>query len=484
MKEPVTKDGPDILVCDEAHMIKNTRADTTQALKQVKCQRRIALTGSPLQNNLMEYYCMVDFVREGFLGSSHEFRNRFQNPIENGQHMNSTSDDVKIMNQRSHILYEQLKGFVQRMDMSVVKNDLPPKTVFVMAIWNHPGILQLTKEEKDYARREDGVENFLADDSSSDDNIDYNTVLGGFFQSSKGLKLGTLLSPYLFVVAMEAQSLSRSNGSFMLVAHVVWSLFGLKVNLEKSKLIPLGSVDQVEELILVPGFKVGTLPFTYLGCLWELLLDLWQYVMGWKRSFVKRLLLWKYSSSLKGKVKLRSEKIQWDFLWEGGGLVKNIHLVKWSAVCFEKNKANVERKRVGGGLVKLDMAMELDFGIHYEGTKHFLGNRYVFMLLAEKVRNKNEIQQGKVDSGLYQKGWWNDLLHENNYKEVDYSGKMVLLLDILTMCADVGDKALVFSQSLSTLDLIEYYLSKLSRQGKKGKCWKQGKDWYSKADPD
>lgn len=312
------QDGPDILVCDEAHMIKNTRADTTQALKQVKCQRRIALTGSPLQNNLMEYYCMVDFVREGFLGSSHEFRNRFQNPIENGQHMNSTSDDVKIMNQRSHILYEQLKGFVQRMDMSVVKNDLPPKTVFVMAvklsslqrklykrfldvhgftndkvssdkirkrcffagyqalaqIWNHPGILQLTKEEKDYARREDGVENFLADDSSSDDNIDYNTVLG------------------------------------------------------------------------------------------------------------------------------------------------------------------------------------------------------------EKVRNKNEIQQGKVDSGLYQKGWWNDLLHENNYKEVDYSGKMVLLLDILTMCADVGDKALVFSQSLSTLDLIEYYLSKLSRQGKKGKCWKQGKDWY------
>ena len=39
-------------------MIKNTRADTTQALKQVKCQRRIALTGSPLQNNLMEYYCV------------------------------------------------------------------------------------------------------------------------------------------------------------------------------------------------------------------------------------------------------------------------------------------------------------------------------------------------------------------------------------------------------------------------------------------
>jgi len=52
------QDGPDILVCDEAHMIKNTKADVTQALKQVKSQRRIALTGSPLQNNLMEYYCV------------------------------------------------------------------------------------------------------------------------------------------------------------------------------------------------------------------------------------------------------------------------------------------------------------------------------------------------------------------------------------------------------------------------------------------
>lgn len=73
--------------------------------------------------------------------------------------------------------------------------------------------------------------------------------------------------------------------------------------------------------------------------------------------------------------------------------------------------------------------------------------------------------------------WWSDLL-ENNCKEVDYSGKMVLLLDILTMSSNVGDKALVFSQSLLTLDLIELYLSKLSRPGKKGKYWKRRKDWY------
>lgn len=75
-------------------------------------------------------------------------------------------------------------------------------------------------------------------------------------------------------------------------------------------------------------------------------------------------------------------------------------------------------------------------------------------------------------------GWWNDLLHEKNYKQLDYSGKMVLLLDILTMSTDVGDKVLVFSQSIPTLDLIELYLSRLPRRGKHGKLWKKGKDWY------
>lgn len=69
-------------------------------------------------------------------------------------------------------------------------------------------------------------------------------------------------------------------------------------------------------------------------------------------------------------------------------------------------------------------------------------------------------------------------MHGKNYKEPDYSGKMVLLLDILTMSSNVGDKVLVFSQSIPTLDLIELYLSRLPRRGKHGKFWKKGKDWY------
>ncbi|KAJ6360032.1 hypothetical protein OIU77_004108 [Salix suchowensis] len=101
-----------------------------------------------------------------------------------------------------------------------------------------------------------------------------------------------------------------------------------------------------------------------------------------------------------------------------------------------------------------------------------------FFVLAEKSRNPNDFIQGKSDDGFFQKDWWNDLLNENNYKEVDYSGKMVLLLDILVMSSGVGDKTLVFTQSIPTLDLIELYLSRLPRLGKMGKFWRKGKDWY------
>jgi transcriptional regulator ATRX len=148
--------GPDVVVVDEAHTLRNSKSNITLALQRIGTKRRIALTGSPLQNNLMEYHTMVDFVRENHLGpnpsprfsprapcrrilgvaagSRAEFQNRFENPIKNGQCLDSTAYDIKLMKSRAHILHSLVATFVQRMDYTVLMKDLPHKTEFVLVI--------------------------------------------------------------------------------------------------------------------------------------------------------------------------------------------------------------------------------------------------------------------------------------------------------------------------------------------------------------
>ena len=89
--------GADLVVCDEGHILKGEKTQMTKAVLQVATKRRIVLTGTPLQNNLEEYHCMVSFVKPKLLGTLKEFRNRFVNPINNGQHKDSTEADVRYM---------------------------------------------------------------------------------------------------------------------------------------------------------------------------------------------------------------------------------------------------------------------------------------------------------------------------------------------------------------------------------------------------
>jgi SNF2 family DNA or RNA helicase len=93
----------DVVIVDEAHKIKNPRSNISKALKQVRTRRKLCLTGYPLQNNLQEYWCMVDFIKPNYLGSLEEFNNMFANPIANGRHKDSTPADVALSKKRSCI---------------------------------------------------------------------------------------------------------------------------------------------------------------------------------------------------------------------------------------------------------------------------------------------------------------------------------------------------------------------------------------------
>uniref|UniRef100_A0A915PBJ3 Uncharacterized protein n=1 Tax=Setaria digitata TaxID=48799 RepID=A0A915PBJ3_9BILA len=153
-REALLNPGPDLVVCDEGHRIKNERTGIAAALSAIKTRRRIVLTGYPLQNNLMEYYCMVDFVRPYYLGSKKEFSVMFEKPIKNGLCIDSTPSDLKIARQRTHILVELLKGFVQRRTHHLLKNILPPSYEFVVLLRKSPIQRILYRAFLQYAQNE------------------------------------------------------------------------------------------------------------------------------------------------------------------------------------------------------------------------------------------------------------------------------------------------------------------------------------------
>lgn len=68
-------------ILDEGHVIKNSKTKLTKAVKAIQAQHRLILSGTPIQNNVLELWSLFDFLMPGFLGTETSFSERFSKPI-------------------------------------------------------------------------------------------------------------------------------------------------------------------------------------------------------------------------------------------------------------------------------------------------------------------------------------------------------------------------------------------------------------------
>ncbi|KAJ5573641.1 SNF2 family helicase/ATPase [Penicillium hispanicum] len=124
--------GPNIVVADEAHRLKNPFTMLSQTISQIKTKCRIAMTGSPLANSLTEYFHIMNWVSRGYLDDFDNFKSHFIEVIEAGCSSNSSKSRRRKSLKALKILEGILAPKVHRADTSVIAADLPPKKEFIL----------------------------------------------------------------------------------------------------------------------------------------------------------------------------------------------------------------------------------------------------------------------------------------------------------------------------------------------------------------
>jgi superfamily II DNA or RNA helicase len=109
-----------LLVADEAQHVKNPRSAGAQALRTIPARSRVALTGTPVENNLSELWAILDWTTPGLLGSHGSFRKRWADPIE-----------VEHSESATRLLNRLVRPFLLRRRKSDpgIAPELPPKTI-------------------------------------------------------------------------------------------------------------------------------------------------------------------------------------------------------------------------------------------------------------------------------------------------------------------------------------------------------------------
>ncbi|XP_073258771.1 DNA repair and recombination protein RAD54B-like [Porites lutea] len=131
-----------LVICDEAHRLKNTTIKTATMISGLKTKRRILLTGTPIQNDLKEFHSLIDLCNPGILGTQSSFRRLYEEPIVRGQQPDATSEEQLLGQTRAAELNRLTSMFFLRRTSEVNSRYLPPKVESV--VFCRPSLLQLS----------------------------------------------------------------------------------------------------------------------------------------------------------------------------------------------------------------------------------------------------------------------------------------------------------------------------------------------------
>ncbi|XP_030839988.1 TATA-binding protein-associated factor 172 [Strongylocentrotus purpuratus] len=116
-------------ILDEGHIIKNGRTKLAKAIKQLNACHRLILSGTPIQNNVLELWSLFDFLLPGFLGTEKQFIARFAKPILQSRDAKSSSKEQEAGALAMEALHRQVLPFLLRRLKEDVLDDLPPKII-------------------------------------------------------------------------------------------------------------------------------------------------------------------------------------------------------------------------------------------------------------------------------------------------------------------------------------------------------------------
>ncbi|CAH0723161.1 unnamed protein product, partial [Brenthis ino] len=114
-------------ILDEGHVIKNGKTKAFKAIKQLVANHRLILSGTPIQNNVLELWSLFDFLMPGLLGTERQFTARYSRPILAARDPRASPHHLQAGALACEALHRQVLPFLLRRVKEDVLRELPPK---------------------------------------------------------------------------------------------------------------------------------------------------------------------------------------------------------------------------------------------------------------------------------------------------------------------------------------------------------------------